>query len=95
MVRSAYVAQAAKPADEAKPRPIRKKTNARRRATSRAGLAACATFERGQREVHSVPSTLTLKQHIIVQKKYEEINWGFSMTAPTPTASQAAIMLRN
>jgi hypothetical protein len=37
------VAQAAKPADEANPRPVRKKTNTRRRAASKAGLAACAT----------------------------------------------------
>ncbi|MDR1009541.1 MAG: hypothetical protein LBM04_00120, partial [Opitutaceae bacterium] len=37
------VAQAAKPADEVKPRPVRKKTTTRRRTTSKAGLAACAT----------------------------------------------------
>jgi hypothetical protein len=43
MLRSAYVAQATKPADEAKPRPVRKKTNTRRRAAGKAGLAACTT----------------------------------------------------
>jgi hypothetical protein len=39
MLRGAHVAQAAKPADEAKPRPVRKKTNTRRRMTSKAGDA--------------------------------------------------------
>jgi hypothetical protein len=38
------VAQAAKPADEAKPRQVREKTNIRRRAAGKAGLAACATY---------------------------------------------------
>jgi hypothetical protein len=42
MLRSTSAAQAAKPADEAKPRPVQKKTNTRRRVASKAGLAACA-----------------------------------------------------
>jgi hypothetical protein len=33
------------------------------------------------------PITLTLRQQIIVQKRHERINWGFSPAAPTLTAS--------
>ncbi|MDR1011056.1 MAG: hypothetical protein LBM04_07990, partial [Opitutaceae bacterium] len=53
------------------------------------GILPTDIFKRTYANYHALwdTSTPTLKQHIIVQKRYEGINWGFSPAAPTPTVS--------
>jgi hypothetical protein len=82
----AYVAQAAKPADEAKPRLIRKKTNTRQRMTSKAGLAAWATC--GLTQGQTLQNPVILHNLLVYKKlhtffiKFKSVNYFFLEPVP-------------